>query len=181
MTTRTSIISERKVWFQLGMRSNQFKQSRSWKIEKNWTRWKFWNKKKSLIFSLWAHQMKIIEDHIVFIKIFCCGKLKNYFLSSLSKSNFQTFKPFQQFECLNGLKLVWSHPFQHARVWFIHAECDLYTKSGISTRRVWFIHGECKFYMQCDVETHKCDYDTYDCDFNSTRTRVISTTTFLLK
>jgi hypothetical protein len=27
--------------------------------------------------SLWAHQMKIIEDHIVFIKIFCCSKLKN--------------------------------------------------------------------------------------------------------
>jgi hypothetical protein len=39
-------------------------QSRSWKIEKSWTCWKFW-KKKSLIFSLWAHQMKIIEDHII--------------------------------------------------------------------------------------------------------------------
>jgi hypothetical protein len=50
--------------------------------------------------------MKIIEDHIVFIKIFCWSKLKNCSLSSLSKSNFQTFKPFKQFDCLNGLKLV---------------------------------------------------------------------------
>jgi hypothetical protein len=94
---------------QLGMRSNQFKQSISWKIEKSWTSWKFW-KKKSLIFSLWAHQMKIIEDHIVFIQIFCCSKLKNCSLSSLSQSNFQIFKPFKQLDCLNGLKLVWSHP-----------------------------------------------------------------------
>jgi hypothetical protein len=76
-------------FLRLGMRSNQFKQSRSWKNEKSWTCWKFW-KKKSLIFSLWAHQMKLIEDYIVFIKIFCCSKLKNCSLSSLSKSNFQT-------------------------------------------------------------------------------------------
>jgi hypothetical protein len=39
--------------------------------------------------------MKIIEDHIVFIKIFSCSKLKNCFLSSLSKSNYQTFKQFK--------------------------------------------------------------------------------------
>jgi hypothetical protein len=91
--------------------SNQFKQSRSWKIEKSWTCWKFWKKKIPIIFSLWAHQMKIVEDHIVFIKIFCCSKLKNCSLSSLSKSKFQTFKPFKQFDCLNGLKLVVSLQF----------------------------------------------------------------------
>jgi hypothetical protein len=56
---------------------------------------KILQKKKSLIFSIW-HQIIIIEDHIVFIKIFCCSKLKNSSLSSLSNpnqiklSNFQT-------------------------------------------------------------------------------------------
>jgi GH43 family beta-xylosidase len=55
---------------------------------KRWTCWKFW-KKKSLIFSLWAHQMKIIEDHIVFIKIFSCSKLKTALWASYPN---QTFK-----------------------------------------------------------------------------------------
>jgi hypothetical protein len=42
--------------------------------------------------------MKIIEDHIVFIKKFCCSKLKNYSLRSLPKSNFQTIQTFWLFE-----------------------------------------------------------------------------------
>jgi hypothetical protein len=71
------------------------------KILKNWKKMnvlKILKKKKPLIFSLWAHQMKIIEDHIVFIKIFCCRKLKNCSLSSLFKSNFQTIQTIWLFE-----------------------------------------------------------------------------------
>jgi hypothetical protein len=49
------------------------------------------------------------------------------------------------------------------KVWFPHAECDLYTQSVIATRRGWFLHTECDFQTQCDFETHKCDYDTYNC------------------
>jgi hypothetical protein len=59
---------------------------------------------------------------------------------------------------------VW---FQHARVWFIYVECELYTQSVIATRRVWFLHAECNFQTQCDFDTHKCDDETYNCDCNT--------------
>jgi hypothetical protein len=41
----------------------------------------------------------------------------------------------------------------------------------ISTRSVWFLHAECNFYTQSVISTrsviYKCDYDTHDCDFHT--------------
>jgi hypothetical protein len=74
------------------------------KILENWKKLNVLKieKKKILIFSLWARQMKIIKDHIVFIKIFCCSKLKNCSLSSqliqIKLSNFQTIQTVWLFE-----------------------------------------------------------------------------------
>jgi hypothetical protein len=82
----------------------------------------------------------------------------------------------------------------HARVWFIHAECNFNTHSRIFTRRVWFytqskfdtyacekdtheydiytlrvwfLHAECNFYTQCDFDKHQGDFNTHECDFNT--------------
>jgi hypothetical protein len=69
----------------------------------------------------------------------------------------------------------------HSFVWCLHAYCvehthefNFWTQSVISTRtsviylrRVWFPHAECNFQTQFNFDTHKCDYDTYNCDFNT--------------
>jgi hypothetical protein len=53
------------------------------------------------------------------------------------------------------------------RVWFIHAECDLYTQSVISIWRVWFQHAQMWFpHAECDFDTYECDYDTNECDYD---------------
>jgi hypothetical protein len=57
---------------------------------KSWTSWKFW--KEKIYFMGTSNEN---NWRSVFIKIFSCSKLKNCFLSSLSKLNFQTFKPFK--------------------------------------------------------------------------------------
>jgi hypothetical protein len=69
----------------------------------------------------------------------------------------------------------------HARVWFIHAECNFNTHSRIFTRRVWF-YRQRKFDMYvCEKDTHEYDIYTLKCDSYtqsvvSTRS-VISTST----
>jgi hypothetical protein len=72
---------------------------------------------------------------------------------------------------------VWSW---HARVWFVHAECDFETYTEIFTRKVWFWHARVRFWharvwfihAESDFDTHvytcrmwflhaKCDFDLH--------------------
>jgi hypothetical protein len=50
----------------------------------------------------------------------------------------------------------------------IHTHSVMFTRiEWWSHARVWFLHADCNFQTQCDFDTHKCDNDTNNCEINT--------------
>jgi hypothetical protein len=127
---------------------------------KRWTCWKFW-KKKSLIFSLWAHQMKIIEDHIVFIKIFSCSKLKtalwasypnNQTLKLSNHSNICLFEWFDLIPTRHFLRNYWTDFVLFSKPNFLRSRLECIVKGIFQffrNRSTWNFHNNFLIIIFC--------------------------------
>jgi hypothetical protein len=63
--------------------------------------------------------------------------------------------------------IVW---YSHARAWFLHAECNLYTQSVTLTPRSMIpICTSTISSHTCDFDKYECVYDTHECYFNTLR------------
>jgi hypothetical protein len=150
MFTRTSVILERKVWYQ------QYQHARVW-----------------FIYAKCDFDTHTCQKHTLRVEITLVCDVHTYTVMNSRTSVISESKVWFQHARVWFIYVESDFSTQSVtstrRVWFLHAECDCHT------HRVWFLHAECNCYTQSVISKRSVIFTRTN--MITTLTNVISTRT----